>query len=1339
MSERVNLWGIAILLFIALSAVGLWKLSDTTSPVVDTRASVAEVQTVHPLLTVDGNDVRGIRRLPVGSKVATGGDGRARARMDDGTNVVIDRDSELVVTEVGLRLEKGRAFALSGPEAKTEIDIAGAKVFVAGATVALHAGETSTAFCAAGEMTVRDPSGKEHRVGSGETIAIKGKDITVKPEEAFDDWTRGLAVPWGVAGPPRRAVGEVWGRIGDLAEGDPGSPLAIRSTSVEARVHHEMALTEVRTTYFNAGSQPVTGDFRMAIPADATISGFAVGRDGEPSEGSISLAERDAFTTTPGYPQLEWAGDGWLRGVVPNIRPGSTVTTVVRYFEWLEPMDGRIQYRLPLTGTGDAPRIGEFFARVDMNGVKPLGIAAGLGATVADGVVSLRRSDFTPSADLVVEAVVPREPRSARGYVGPAEANEDGGDYLVVRAETPHVQASEGTTLSVVLDVSGSVDQALLEASQALVEALLEGLGSKDRMVVLAADQSVRPVGPAEMGYLDEARRAAIRTGLAELRPGGASDLGRALERAADAIPKDAPAGMVVYVGDGRATVGDRTIEEIKARLSRRAGGVPRLGAVAVGPLADRYVLSALVRGSGPMLAIGDRQEAAAEAVHLLTEALRPAVADVQLVFPPGVERIYPREPRAVIAGSMISAVGRFQGDMPRNIELHYRTKDGPQVEKLSIKPRTPMDVREVRRRWAAARVEELAFRSAGREAAADVALHEGLLTPWTAWLVGGGVRYQPTPLSTRLLDIDGPTQDAYSAMLATPEANFGALTDPIDEPEVDPKPDADAYRAAVRAAGRRMIEAAGKQLRACRDARAALRPDLSGTLIIRVDVLPDGSVRQVDVSAQSDVDNDDVLNRCVSTVIGGLRFAHTTLTGGVDVEVRFSLPPPRTMVGRKCSPTSHLPTSLRRGIWLERLTRTTSLQDVFVEAKRGCELKTWSDKRTLLELMLQTEPEGMRRVEIASELEQLGEEEAAELIRREAMRRARTPQELWALRTALLGDESLPLGDFRKAYRAARTDQARLEVVRTFLKIAPHHPGLRRRLFALLEATGEKQSLLEVVLEARQDPLADATVLADGAAALRRAGMEDEARRAYGELVERAPFDPSVRAFLGDRLRAEGWPQDAYAAYAALEDLAADEPATLLRLALAHAQAGRFDISSRMLQRLAATGGRSGDAVLGSLGAHVAAAQIARHLAAKDLDQADRDRLSRRALELPWPRPATVVLVTSPRLLHPLEVLVQRGPKGVREERKPDVHAPTLGLASFVVPTEDTETLEVIVRRPEALPPTAEVPVRIEVLKAGRDLSEAVLVTADVRLSADGKPRRFALSNGALAEQAAR
>ena len=138
-----------------------------------------------------------------------------------------------------------------------------------------------------------------------------------------------------------------------------------------------------------------------------------------------------------------------------------------------------------------------------------------------------------------------------------------------------------------------------------------------------------------------------------------------------------------------------------------------------------------------------------------------------------------------------------------------------------------------------------------------------------------------------------------------------------------------------------------------------------------------------------------------------------------------------------------------------------------------------------------------------------------------------------------------------QKRYRAAGSDDARLAVVRKFLSIAPHDSFLKGRLIALLEAQGKKEQLAEEARRVRLDPFASAQVLADVASALLRLGEQDEARRTFGELGERAPADPWARAFLGDRLRNEGLFDDASQAYAALAELATDEPAGVLRSCL--------------------------------------------------------------------------------------------------------------------------------------------------------------------------------------------
>ena len=558
------------------------------------------------------------------------------------------------------------------------------------------------------------------------------------------------------------------------------------------------------------------------------------------------------------------------------------------------------------------------------------------------------------------------------------------------------------------------------------------------------------------MGAVDAARRKAVGEALGQLSPGGASDLGRALEAGADALPADAPAGMVVYVGDGWPTVGDATVDLIEARLARRKSGAPRLGAVAVGPLANRFALAGLVRGTGPLFEIADTTDAARVAVSLLSEALRPTVAGVQIDFGPEVERIYPRGARAVAAGDTVAAVGRTRGELPKTITLRWRDASGAHEERRALVVEKASSEPDVIRRWAAARVEEIALHGRGREAATDVALRAGLLTPWTGWLVGATEVYIPSRLETRVLDLSASADAGFTAAFATPHGALGTLAGAVhetEEPEVEEKDD--ALKSAVAEAAARVIEEAGSAVRACRDSRAALRPELSGSLDVGFDLDGAGRPSAVKVKGSSGAD-DDALDRCVELVVEGLVFPQSGLTVKVTVRRRLDLPPPRATARRRCSPTSTLPMPLRRGVWRERLDRTPAAT-VYLDAKQTCELPSWTDRRALLELIMLHDERGLSRVQIARELDQAGEADAAALLRREAVRRARSPDELRAIAHALLGDERYPVGIFRKRYAAAADDAGRLAVVRRFLAMAPHDARLRRRLLALMEALGMK------------------------------------------------------------------------------------------------------------------------------------------------------------------------------------------------------------------------------------------------------------------------------------------
>jgi hypothetical protein len=136
----------------------------------------------------------------------------------------------------------------------------------------------------------------------------------------------------------------------------------------------------------------------------------------------------------------------------------------------------------------------------------------------------------------------------------------------------------------------------------------------------------------------------------------------------------------------------------------------------------------------------------------------------------------------------------------------------------------------------------------------------------------------------------------------------------------------------------------------------------------------------------------------------------------------------------------------------------------------------------------------------VARTLEQSGEKDAAAFVRQEILRRVSNASELATVRRALIGSEPAIGKAMDQAFAKAKTDAERLN------------------------------ALVEETPRARADPFAHAGLLAAGASALRTLGFDTEGRRAFGELIERAPGDLWPLAYVGDRLRGEGHFDDAVA-----------------------------------------------------------------------------------------------------------------------------------------------------------------------------------------------------------------
>jgi hypothetical protein len=1207
---------------------------------------------MHAEVLVAGAEVRGSARLSDGDEVKTGPDGRARIHLDDGTVVVVDAATDLVLRDAHLALKQGRLFVETGAASRTEVAFGDASTTMVSSSAAFEQGATGVerVYCAHGELVLAR-GGKQEHVASGETATVEHDAVKVAPETAFDDWTGGLAVPWTGAHAVATAIPELWGGSGG---DDPGSPLVVRSEKVDVEIDGEVAVTRTRTRYFNGGERDVVADVRMALPPGAIISRVARADGGDPVDASLAVGQRTCGAQQVG--RLEWAGSGQLRGMLPSIGAGKSVDLLVDYAEWLPGRAGRETYRFPMTnergGAAHASAIGD----LDVSLAATAGtrwLSASSGATILGQAVDLRRSDVRTTGDVVVELAPPTlRPGAARAFVEPDGASGD--PFVLVRTEVPDVPLG-GVALAVVVDTSMSVGPSLLEAARAVVDALLDGLGPRDSIVVLAADQTVRRLGPGKPAPVTPLLRAQIRQELAAIHAGGASNLGAALEQAADTLDDPAAdpqaSGMVVYLGDGRPTVGEGDARSIRDRLSRRSGGIPRLGAVAIGQGADRWMLAELTAGAGPVFDVVDRPDAARVGAALLADAMEPTVRDVELDLGPTVDRVYPREARALLAGSTVTVAGRLRGKLPDHIGFRFRRGGVLVDETRPLAQLTAPAGADVARRWAEARVEDTVARGDGVELAMTLAKEMNLLTPWTSWFFGGTTC--SAPFEERVLGLTPGVDLAFAPRVEPAPPPPSLLLEPPSSLANDA-----SVEDAARIAARRMLQASLPALVACRDARAAARPGLTSELSVNVVVSELGHATTVQVSAVRPSEDDAQLDRCLRAVVGAIPF----FGAGVRVTVNHQLVLPEQQASQRtrCSVTASLPLPVRKGIWRWR-QKKGSLD--YSAAAHTCELPTWSDRRELLRILIADSTPAQAMV-VAGGLERAGETDAAAFVREEIMRRTDlTTLGYEDVRRLLVGDEPKIDQVLDKAYRDAKTDDARLAVVRRFLGLAPHSPLGRRLLLSLLETMGKRDTLLAEIAHIRTDPFADAGLLAQGASALRRLDLEAEGRRAFGELVERAPRDPWTLGFVGDRLRAEGLDDDALAAYSRLDQAMPGDAGVALRLALAHAGAGRLDVATRLLDRVAATGGRGDDGRMSELSSIVSATLLAEARAASPPHDADA-LLARRLAETPLPDVDAVILVRAPPADRPVMVRVSRREKDADGEPA-DLDAAAMGLSA--------------------------------------------------------------------------
>jgi tetratricopeptide (TPR) repeat protein len=642
-------------------------------------------------------------RVASGSLLRTGARTRAQILFADGSQLSLDRDSELALpSNAGrhARLRHGDVvLELAGHAAShARIDVNDASVELTSGKIALRA---------AADFAILDVirGGARFARGSGASLGVSGGE-----ELRYD---RGSAPYLSSAATLAEAysfsdsllegaeLSSAGGGLGELTARKPGTSEELRSAvtlaahSVRVRIAGAMARTEIDEIFENSTNEVLEGSFRFPIPSDASIERLALEVDGKLEEGAFVDRDRaaaiwrgaivhaaphlrpritDDIVWMPG-PWRDPALLEWQRGgrfelkIFPIPRHGQR-RILLAYTQAIRAVGGIDHFSYPLSvDPGGTTKIRHFDVNVEVRGQDPEFPVRSLGYPLTssdrDGarVLTFSADNFTPSGDLSIEWALPERDSELRSFA--YRAGDERYALFTLRPKLPRVPADRAHATVMVVDASRSMYGESLERAKRLATRLTRELDPKGSVSVLACADVCQEM-PTFLAPGPDAALA-VHAFLQGVTAEGTSDPTQAVATASRALSRAPAAALkdIIYLGAGTPTAGPiRSATVTSAVRDSLSSSHARLTAVGVGGATDLQTLGAMARaGGGVVLPYAAGQTLSQATLGVLSATYGSALRDVEIVLPSGLRAVAPAKLDTILNGAEASISARMIAD----------------------------------------------------------------------------------------------------------------------------------------------------------------------------------------------------------------------------------------------------------------------------------------------------------------------------------------------------------------------------------------------------------------------------------------------------------------------------------------------------------------------------------------------------------------------------------------------------------------------------------------------------------------------------------------------------
>ena len=562
------------------------------------------------------------------------------------------------------------------------------------------------------------------------------------------------------------------------------APMEVNYVKVNTRITDQVAVTAVDQEFYNPNSARLEGTFVFPIPKGAHLDKFTMEIDGRQVEAELLTADKarriyeDIVRKAKDPALLEYAGRDVFKVRIFPIEPNSKKRITLSYTQLLKADNGLLSYVLPLnTEKFSAKPIKNVSVKVDLESKRPLKSIYSASHSVevkrhsaTSATAGYEASDVQPDTDFSLY-FAPEKDEIGVNLLTHRTTGEDG--YFLLLA-SPGVDVKEkqviAKDIAFVLDTSGSMAGKKLEQAKKALQFCVESLNDADHFEIMRFSTEVEPLFD-KLVAANKQNRAKAQDYIKDLKATGGTAIDDALKKALElregrgqrsevrgqkdeedqrlvtSSPTSGRPFVVIFLTDGRPTIGTTDEDQIVARVKNRSEGHTRIFCFGIGTDVNTHLLDRITEETRAVSEyVLPEEDLEVKVSTFFAKIKEPVLTNPSLKFTGDIRtaKLYPSPLSDLFKGEQLVLVGRYSGQGDSAITVEGSVNG--ETRKFTYEVRFSGEAADnefIPRLWATRRVgyllDEIRLHgenSEVRDEVTDLARKYGIVTPYTAYLI---------------------------------------------------------------------------------------------------------------------------------------------------------------------------------------------------------------------------------------------------------------------------------------------------------------------------------------------------------------------------------------------------------------------------------------------------------------------------------------------------------------------------------------------------------------------------------------------------------------------------